>query len=353
MSNWKRLLRDGTLTIAVMAAVFLLVLVLQQFFKADKLIPMLFVLGVFIVSLQTEGYLWGVAASLIGVLLVNYAFMFPYYAIDLLTPVNMATAIVMLIVSVMTSTLTTQISIQQEMKAAAERERMRANLLRAISHDLRTPLTSISGACSVMLDNHDSLPEEQQLTLLGDMRWDADWLIRMVENLLSVTRIDDKKMMVSKVPTVLEELIDTVLVKFYKHYPQRQVEVIIPDDFVSIPMDAMLIEQVLINILENAVVHAKGMTRLCLTVTVEGGRACFTVSDDGCGIPAQRLSGLFTGYLDRDQAVSDGNRTGMGIGLFVCAAIIRAHGSEIHACNLPEGGAAFRFALDMEESNEQ
>lgn len=353
MSNWKRLLRDGTLTIAVMAAVFLLVLVLQQFFKADKLIPMLFVLGVFIVSLKTERYLWGVMASLIGVLLVNYAFMFPYYAIDLLTPVNMATAIVMLIVSVMTSTLTTQISIQQEMKAAAERERMRANLLRAISHDLRTPLTSISGACSVMLDNHDSLPEEQQLTLLGDMRWDADWLIRMVENLLSVTRIDDKKMMVSKVPTVLEELIDTVLVKFYKHYPQRQVEVIIPDDFVSIPMDAMLIEQVLINILENAVVHAKGMTRLCLTVTVAGGQACFTVSDDGCGIPAQRLSGLFTGYLDRDQAVSDGNRTGMGIGLFVCAAIIRAHGSEIHACNLPEGGAAFRFALDMEESNEQ
>lgn len=353
MPNWKRRLRDGALTIAVMAAVFLLVLLLERFFAAAKLIPMLFVLGVFIVSLQTEGYLWGVAASLIGVLLVNYAFMFPYYAIDLLTPVNLATAIVMLIVSVMTSTLTTQISVQQQEKAAAERERMRANLLRAISHDLRTPLTSISGACSVMLDNHDALPAEQQLTLLGDMRRDADWLIRMVENLLSVTRIDDKKLMVSKVPTVLEELIDTVLVKFYKHYPQQRVEVIIPDEFVSIPMDAMLIEQVLINILENAVVHARGMTRLCLAVTVERDKACFAISDDGCGIPAQRLNSLFTGYLDRDQAVSDGNRTGMGIGLFVCAAIIRAHGSEIHACNLPEGGAAFSFALDMEETNEQ
>ena len=353
MPNWKRKLRDGALTIVVMTAVFLLVLVLQRFFVADKLIPMLFVLGVFIVSLQTEGYLWGVAASLIGVLLVNYAFMFPYYAFDLLSPVNLATALVMLIVSIMTSTLTTQISIQQEEKAAAERERMRANLLRAISHDLRTPLTSISGACSVMLDNHDTLSEEKQLTLLGDMRRDADWLIRMVENLLSVTRIDDKKLMVSKAPTVLEELIDTVLVKFYKHYPQQQVEVSIPDDFVSIPMDAMLIEQVLINMLENAVVHAQGMKRLCLAVTVEGGKACFTVSDDGCGIPAQRLNGLFTGYLDRDQEVSDGKRTGMGIGLFVCAAIIRAHGSEISACNLPEGGASFSFALDMEESDEQ
>jgi len=131
------------------------------------------------------------------------------------------------------------------------------------------------------------------------------------------------------------------------------VEVSIPDDFISIPMDAMLIEQVLINILENAVVHARGMTRLCLRVTVEQGKACFCVSDDGCGIPAHRLNDLFTGYLDRDQAVSDGKRTGMGIGLFVCAAIVRAHGSEIHACNRPEGGASFRFALDLEEDNEQ
>lgn len=87
-------------------------------------------LGVFLVSLRTEGCLWGVIASLLGVLLVNYAFMFPYYAIDLLTPVNMATAVVILIVSVMTSTLTTQISIQQQEKAAAEQERLRANLLR-------------------------------------------------------------------------------------------------------------------------------------------------------------------------------------------------------------------------------
>ncbi|MBQ7868336.1 MAG: PAS domain-containing sensor histidine kinase [Clostridia bacterium] len=349
----KQKIRDALITLSTLLLVFGLVLVLQRFFAVDRLIPMLFVLGVFIVSLHTSGYFWGIAASLLGVLAVNYAFMFPYYAIDLLTPVNMATAVVMLAVSIMTSTLTTQISIQQQEKAAAERERMRANLLRAISHDLRTPLTSISGACSVILDNHDTLSVEKQLTLLSDMRRDADWLIRMVENLLSVTRIDEKKMLVSKTPTVLEELIDTVLVKFYKHYPDQQVEVNIPDEFVSIPMDAMLIEQVLINLLENAVVHAKGMNRLCLTVTMDDGKACFAVSDDGCGIPAHKLNDLFTGYLDRDQTVSDGQRTGMGIGLFVCAAIVRTHSSEIQACNLPGGGASFRFALDMEEEDEQ
>lgn len=353
MTKWKRTLQDGAITLLTLAAVFVLVLLLQRFFEVDKLIPMLFVLGVFLVSRQTEGYLWGIVASLLGVLLVNYAFMFPYYAIDLITPVNMATAVVMLIVSVMTSTLTTQISIQQQEKAAAEQERMRANLLRAISHDLRTPLTAIYGSCSVLLENQGTLPAEKQQTLLGDMQRDADWLIRMVENLLSVTRIDEKRLHVSKAPTVLEELIGSVLVKFRKHYPGQSVDVTIPEEFVSIPMDAMLIEQVLINLLENAVVHAQGMTELRMTVTLEAGRARFCVADNGCGVPHNRLSSLFTGYLNRDQEVSDGKRTGMGIGLFVCAAIIRAHGGEISARNLPEGGAAFTFALDMEDGDEQ
>lgn len=127
----------------------------------------------------------------------------------------------------------------------------------------------------------------------------------------------------------------------------------LPEDFVSIPIDAMLIEQELMNLLENAVVHAKGMTELRLDVTVAAGKACFCVSDDGCGIPHQRMGSLFTGYLDRDQEVSDGKRNGMGIGLFVCASIVRAHGGEICARNLPQGGAAFTFTLDMEDSHEQ
>ena len=345
--------RDGLITFGTLVLVFVLVLILQQFFAVTRLIPMLFVLGVFLVALNTQGYFWGIAASLLGVLAVNYAFMFPYYAIDLLTPVNMATAVVMLIVSIMTSTLTTQISIQQEVKANAERERMRANLLRAISHDLRTPLTSIYGVCSVLMENDDSIERAKRLELLGDMRKDADWLIRMVENLLAVTRIDEKRMLVRKTPTVLEELIDAVLVKFHNHYPGQAVQLSLPDEFASIPMDAMLIEQVLINLLENAVIHAEGMQTLSLSVSLSDGKACFCVSDDGCGIPKERLAGLFTGYLDRDQTVSDGQRKGMGIGLFVCAAIIRAHGGEITASILPGGGAAFRFALDTEEDNEQ
>ena len=174
MLSWKQHLRDGAVTIGILAAVFLLVLVLQRLFDADRLIPMLFVLGVFLVSLHTKGYVWGVVASLLSVLLVNYAFMFPYYAFDLLTPENMATAVVMLIVSVMTSTLITQISIQQEEKATAERERMRANLLRAVSHDLRTPLTTIYGSSTTLLENSEAMTEAQKATIITGIKEDAE-----------------------------------------------------------------------------------------------------------------------------------------------------------------------------------
>ncbi|MBQ2700809.1 MAG: PAS domain-containing sensor histidine kinase [Clostridia bacterium] len=342
-----RLIRDGLLTAFVMVAVFAIVLLMDTAFAADSLIPMLFVLGVFVISRQTEGYLWGIVASLLGVLAVNYAFMFPYYAIDLLTPVNLATAVVMLVVSVMTSTLTTQISIQEKEKAAAERERMRANLLRAISHDLRTPLTSISGVCSLLME--EQIPRQEQMELLRNMRKDAQWLTRMVENLLAVTRIDKAQALVTKTPTVLEELIGSVLVKFSRHYPETPVETELPGEFATIPMDAMLIEQVLLNLLENAVTHARGMTRLILRVSLEEGGARFAVEDNGCGIPKERLDSLFTGQMPQ----SDHTRSGMGIGLYVCAAIIRAHGSGISAANLPQGGAIFAFTLEMEEKDEQ
>ena len=348
----KQYWKDALITAATLAAAFLLNLLVQMFSASPSLIPMLFVLGVFIVSLKTQGYFWGILASLIGVLLVNYAFTFPFYAIDLITPESLASAVIMLIVSLMTSSLTTKIKVQEKLKAESEKERMRANLLRAVSHDLRTPLTSIYGASATVAENYDSLSKEQHLKLIGDVCEDAQWMIRMVENLLSVTRIDGSKVQVIKTPTVLEELIDTVLVKFRKRCPHQRVQVQLPENFISIPMDAMLIEQVLINMLENAVDHAKGMTELTLSVQCKDNVAWFEVADNGCGISQERMKDLFTGYLDQGNTPADSTRSNMGIGLFVCATIVKAHGSEIHAENIPGGGAAFRFALEMEDSDE-
>ena len=341
-------------TLMVLLAAFCINLWIEAAFDAKGLAPMLFVLSVFMVAWRTHGYFWGIIASLIGMFAVNYAFTYPYYAFDFeLTP-SLISAIVMLAVAVMTSALTTQIKNQEMMRAEAEMEKMRANLLRAISHDLRTPLTSIYGSCSAIIENYDSLKKSQQLKLLDEIRSDAEWLTRMVENLLSVTRIDGEKVQVIKTPTVLEELIDTTLVKFRKRHPHQEVEVIIPDEFISIPMDALLIEQVLVNILENAVHHAVGLTHLSLTVRTEGKNAVFEIADNGSGIPPERLENLFNGMLHQTDSPSDGTRSNMGIGLSVCATIIRAHGGVIRAENLITGGALFRFALEMEtENNEQ
>ena len=189
------------------------------------------------------------------------------------------------------------------------------------------------------------------MKLLGDMQSDAQWLTRMVENLLSVTRVDADRVRLTKNSTVLEELVDAVLMKFHKHYPDQQVQVQIPAEFVSIPMDPMLIEQVLMNLLENAVFHAKGMKHLWLRVEQQRGYAVFFVEDDGCGISSERMQGLFSGFQNQGKFVESG-RSNMGIGLSVCRTIVKAHGSDIYAENRPGGGARFSFRLEMEENSD-
>ena len=348
MADKKNMIADGLITASALIVAFLLNIFLVEQFGTKTMTPMVFVLGVFIVSWLTRGYIWGIVASLISVLAVNWAFTYPYWAFDLISPECISAAVVMLVVSAVTGALTTRLKQQEKLKAEAEKERMRGNLLRAVSHDLRTPLTSIYGACSLIIDTHDTISRERELQLLKDVREDAKWLNRMVENLLSVTRVDADKVRLSTHSTVLEELIDALLVKFRKHYPDQKVQVQLPDAFVSIPMDPVLIQQVLMNLLENAVFHAVGMEHLWLTVEIKDGYACFCVADDGCGIHQDRIGQPFSGLQDRENPV-DSTRN-MGIGLSVCQTIVKAHGGELRAENRPGGGAVFFFSLKMEDS---
>ncbi len=232
-------------------------------------------------------------------------------------------------------------------KAESERERMRANLLRAVSHDLRTPLTTIYASSTTLLDKKETITEEQRDKILVGIKEDSEWLVRMVENLLSITRIDSGTVKIQKTPTVLEELIDSVVLKFKKRYPVQKAEIEIPSDIIMIPMDAILIEQVIVNILENAVQHATGMTRLTLRVFTLGNRAIFEIKDNGCGIAHDRLDKIFTGHYTSSDDPADSQRRNAGIGLSVCATIIKAHGGDIKAENGKTGGAVFRFTLDM------
>lgn len=349
----KQVFKNIFITLLLLCLSFGVSLLLQNVFTVDEHITTVFVFAVFLISMLTEGYFYGILAAFAGTLAVNYAFTFPFFALNFSIPVNFVSALIMVVISLLTSALTTQIKRQESIKAEGERERMRADLLRAISHDLRTPLTTIYGSSATLLENHLTLSEDRQLKMLEGIKEDALWLTHMVENLLSITRIDSGRVEIIKTPTVLDELVDSVLVKFKKLCPEQPVTLDLPEEMVSVPMDALLIEQVLINFLQNAVQHAKEMTTLTLRISLREGKAVFEVIDDGCGIAPQRLQTVFSGCRDTSVSAADSQKHNMGIGLSLCHAIVKAHGGEISAENLSSGGALFRFTLATEAAHDE
>lgn len=349
MKLFSKYIKDSLITIIALVCAFCLSLLFQYIFDVQEHITTVFVFAVFLISLFTEGYLYGVIGAFAATIAVNYAFTFPYFALNFTIPINLISGIVMIAISVFTSALTTKLKHHEALKRESEKERMRANLLRAVSHDLRTPLTTIYGSSTTLLENSDIMTQEQKNKIITGIKEDSEWLVRMVENLLSITRIDSGQVKISKTPTVLEELIDSVVLKFKKRYPEQKVDIEIPDDVVIIPMDAILIEQVIVNILENAVQHAKGMTHLTLRVFTLSDSAIFEIKDDGCGINSKWIDSIFTGYYSSDDNIADSKKKNAGIGLSVCSTIIKAHGGSIKAENVKTGGAVFRFELDTEE----
>ena len=176
---------------------------------------------------------------------------------------------------------------------------------------------------------------------------DASWLLNMVENLLSVTRIQGANANVKKSMEVVEEVVSESVTRLKKRLPYAQVEVSLPDDFIMLPMDAILIEQVLINLLENAVIHSGTMQPIQLTVTCQNPMVIFQVIDHGIGIDPNRLEAIFDGMPPAETKPAD-SKKGMGIGLSICKTIVMAHNGTITAQNQPSG-AIFTFTLPMEE----
>ena len=225
---------------------------------------------------------------------------------------------------------------------------MRSNLLRSISHDLRTPLMCISGAVSAILESGDSMDKKTRDKFLANIKDDSQWLIRMVENILSVTRISEGAANVSKVPEAAEEIVAEAVSRIRKRFPDRKITVKVPDELLIVPMDGTLIEQVLINLLENAVKHSKEDSTIEISVKQSGSEAVFEVSDNGEGIAEQDLPSLFESYAPGRKRSSDSSR-GMGIGLSICMSIIKAHQGKMEALNKQEGGAIIRFVLPLKE----
>ena len=341
--------KDILFSLIVFFSAFTVNLLIQKLFTTQTLVPMIFVFGVFLISLKTHGYCYGITSAIVSVFAVNFAFTYPYYVFDFFVEESILSAVIMLAVAVSTSTLNIRIRDQEKLRSENEKERMRGNLLRAISHDLRTPLTSIYGSSSTLISKYDALPKEQQLKLLGEIREDSEWLIRMVENLLSITRMSGGQAKIEKDCEAAEEIVGVSVSKFTKRFPAIKVSIEVPDEVLMVPMDATLIRQVIMNLLENAAIHGGNVTQIRVCLSREGTNACFSVSDNGVGIPKERLSTIFNGGLS---GVSHNNfdmKKNMGIGLSVCYTIVKAHGGTMTAENLDSGGACFRFYLPLEE----
>ncbi len=346
-----RALRDAALTAAVLAAAVGLCALLAHFAEGDTYVGFLFVLAVAFISRWTEGYLWGIFSSFFGVVCVNYVFTYPYWEFNFTMTGYPLTFVTLLAVASMVSAMTTQIKRQERERLETEREAIRADLLRAMSHDIRTPLTSIVGNTAAVLEDQGTLSAEQKRSLLEDVNEDAQWLIRMVENILSITRVRGAGVLNTEAE-VAEEVMGVAARKFAKRFPETRISVEAPDEVLLVPMDATLIEQVILNLMENAVIHG-GATELALRIVRDGDAARFSVSDNGRGIPAEKLVTLFDATSPAVQRGGCDGKKNMGIGLSVCRTVVKAHGGAMSAENRAEGGVELRFTLPLKQIEEE
>lgn len=238
---------------------------------------------------------------------------------------------------------------KREMEEKARAQELRANLLRSISHDLRTPLTGISGSASLLMVS--DMSEEKRMELLRSIRDDSEWLIRLVENLLSITRIEGKDKLTGLEPELVVEVIDDALTHIDRNSAKHTIKTSIDDDYLMAYMDARLIEQVIINLVNNAVKYTPEGSEI--RVCAERGEGCvlISVADNGPGIADESKSRIFDIFYT--EAKTGDSRRGLGLGLALCKSIITAHGGSISVGDAQPHGAVFTFSLPEVISDEQ
>lgn len=243
--------------------------------------------------------------------------------------------------------------IQENIKSKEEtaQERYRGNLLRSISHDLRTPLSSIMGTSEMLMDMTEKSDERYELA--EGIHKNADWLHSLVENILSLTRLQDGKLTLNKQMEAVEEVIGSAVGHIMQRTPDHEITINIPDEPLFVPMDARLIVQVLVNLLDNAVKHTPPQNKITITVSKDDkkNQSIFSISDCGSGIAPEDLPNIFQIFYTTHGKQTDSQR-GVGLGLTICEAIITAHGGKIEGHNRNDGqGAEFIFSLPMEDKN--
>lgn len=239
---------------------------------------------------------------------------------------------------------------KQKIALETQRERLRSNLLRAISHDLRTPLTSISGNAGVLMEKSIALTEEKKQEIYASIYDDSMWLVDLTENLLSITRIENGTMHLQMNAELIDDVLREAIAHVDRQAARHHIRVNLEDDLLMAKMDARLIVQVIINIVNNAIKYTPEGSHICISAEKEDRMVCIHIADDGPGISDEAKVHLFDMFYTAGIGKAD-SRRGLGLGLSLCQSIVEAHGGEIFVGNNEPHGAVFSFTLPLEEVN--
>ncbi len=249
---------------------------------------------------------------------------------------------------------------RRRMELRVEKETLRSNLLRTISHDLRTPFTSISGDADMLLHDDGTLSQERKRSMYRDIHDDAFWLITLVENLLSITRIDNGTMQLALQPELVGDIVREALQHVDRRAKERRVEVVLDDELLMANMDARLIIQVVINLVNNAVCYTppEGIIRITAERARAGGKPVVrvAVADEGPGISPEDRNHVFDMFYNGSTGKPGGKsgdfKRGMGLGLPLCRSIVEVHGGTIDVRNVAPHGSEFSFTLPAVEAGD-
>ena len=233
----------------------------------------------------------------------------------------------------------------------AKNEQLRANLLRSISHDLRTPLTAISGNADVLLSDGDALSADKRAELLRNIRSDANWLNATVENLLAITRLENGNVQLNTTVELLDDIIEEALRHANPDICQHGLEIEPCEDLLLVKVDAKLIVQVVVNLVNNAVTHTQAGSTIRVSTRSRGTEAIVRVEDDGPGIKDSDKAHVFESFYTIGRTLADSKRS-VGLGLSLCKSIVEAHGGSIVVRDAVPHGCAFEFALPRYELTE-
>ena len=318
-------------------------------------VALFYILALVIIARWTVGYGYGIVCTLFSVIAINYLFTYPYYKLNFTLTGYPITFLLMSGITLILCTMTSHMTIQSEMiaerekrLAEAEMEKMRANLLRAISHDLRTPLTAISGNAGILMENASVLDAAKRRQLYTSIYDDSMWLINLVENLLSITRMEGGTMQLNMEGELLEEVIGEAMRHINRKASEHTLSVTQEGDFLLARMDSRLIIQVIINLVDNAIKYTPPGSHIQVRAFRRGDFAVVEIADDGPGIPDSAKERVFDMFYTASNKPADSKR-GMGLGLALCRSIVTAHGGQITVSDRIPHGCVFQFTLPIEE----